>query len=285
LRRLASGCALAIAVATTLGVPLARADESPRDEASDLCFSAAERAQPLMREKRLREARSELETCARDECPRAARADCRGWLADVARQEPSIVISAHEIRGSLMHDLHGVRAIVDGTVAAESADDTPLVVDPGPHHLQLERPGAAPIERSIDVREGEKRRLVNVYWWAPAETSPSGARTPLAAYVLGGVGVVAVGAGTFLEVGGLVRRGELANCRKTRTCLQSDVDTAHHLALAGDASLGIGIALLAGALVLDLIRPATGPLQPNDTRGWIVGFADRSWLAGLQRVW
>ena len=54
----------------------------------EVCFSAAERAQPLMKQKRMREARAELEVCARDLCPRAARNDCREWLADVTRREP-----------------------------------------------------------------------------------------------------------------------------------------------------------------------------------------------------
>src|ERR1019366_9772271 len=64
-----------------LPVSSAIAEETARsDDVADACFGAAERAQPLLRQKKLREARAVLEVCARDGCPRVARSDCREWL-------------------------------------------------------------------------------------------------------------------------------------------------------------------------------------------------------------
>src|SRR5260221_6239099 len=105
----------------------ARAQEGAEVQSeAEGCFAAAERAQPLMRQRRFREARADLETCARDVCPRVARTDCRSWLADVAEQQPSIVIAAHDVRGDEVREVHGVRAVVDGAIVVERADASPF---------------------------------------------------------------------------------------------------------------------------------------------------------------
>src|SRR5271166_4417569 len=114
----------------TTGVTAAQAQEAPPEPGNtgeaDACFGAAERAQPLLRQKRLREARALLEVCARDVCPRVARTDCREWLAEATDAQPSIVIAAHELRGrDEVRDVHGVRATIDTTIVLEAADASP----------------------------------------------------------------------------------------------------------------------------------------------------------------
>src|SRR5580692_12319316 len=96
--------ALSALLASGLMAPTpARAQQAPAaattDDTAEVCFSAAERAQPLLRQKKLREARAVLELCTREACPRVARTDCREWLAEATDAQPSIVIAAHEIRG------------------------------------------------------------------------------------------------------------------------------------------------------------------------------------------
>src|SRR5215472_8383104 len=94
--RTAVVCAVSAVVHLGICLASARAQEAVAPNESDACFSAAERAQPLMRQKHLREARVELEMCARDACPRVARSDCRSWLANVMNLQPTIVINGHE---------------------------------------------------------------------------------------------------------------------------------------------------------------------------------------------
>ena len=100
----------------TVAPRASRADRCVRRR-REACFSAAEQAQPLMKQRKLRAARRYLQVCAREECPRAARTDCRNWLADVTRAEPTLVFVAREERpdgeSSAVED---VRVSVDGEV-------------------------------------------------------------------------------------------------------------------------------------------------------------------------
>src|SRR5258708_32736321 len=103
------------ACAAAGGTASAQPEESSQE--ADACFTAAERAQPLMKDKRFREARAELEMCARDVCPRVARTDCRDWLSQVGVAQPSLVIAAHEINARHQpRDVLGVRATTDAGI-------------------------------------------------------------------------------------------------------------------------------------------------------------------------
>jgi hypothetical protein len=260
--------------------PVALAQEDSAAAESDACFTAAEHAQPLMRERRFREARAELEKCARDVCPRVARTDCRNWLADLTKQQPSILIAPHEVQGTEVRDIHGVRAIIDGTITAESADTTPMDVDPGKHRLRLERAGAEPVERDIDVREGEKGRVVHVYWRAPSSTAspPSVRETPPAVYLLGTLGVGAAAAGTYFEIAGLSRRMDLnTTCQPTRTCALSDVNNARDLTRVGDVTIGAAVLLLLSAGYLYFTRPFVSTSSAVHPPTWALSASPAGW--------
>jgi hypothetical protein len=283
-------CAASTALHVVLHAPLARAQAPAVADESDACFTSAERAQPLIRQKRLREARAELEMCARDVCPRIVRTDCRNWLADVVSEQPSIVIAPHEVRGTEVHDVHGVRATIDGAIAAPNADANPVMIDPGPHRLHVERAGAEAIEQDIDIREGEKDRVVHVYWRVPTATVPvvtsPPAETAPVVYVLGGLGVAAVGAGTYLEITSLLRYHDLSSsCGQTRTCKQGDVDTAHNFAIGGDVTLGAGFLLLAVAGYFYFTRPSTNTSSRRDHLTWAIDGHPRGFAASLRGSW
>ena len=220
-------------VMTTSVTRTAPAQEPPtRDEAADECFSAAERAQALLRQKRFREARALLERCARDICPHAARSDCREWLAEATDAQSSIVVSAHEVRGNgearVVSDIQGVRAVIDDSIVVGDADGTPIAIDPGRHRLRLERTGAQPVEQDIDVREGERARVVDVYWHAPVVVLPS-RPVPPSVYVTATIGLVASGVGAYFEIAGLSQRHELdTTCMSAHTCTDAQVDSARN---------------------------------------------------------
>lgn len=282
----------AIALPAALAVPTlatapALAQETQSSGEADACFTAAERAQPLMKERRFREARAELEMCARDVCPRVARTDCRDWLADVAAQQPSIVIAVHEVNGRHeVRDVAGVRALVDGGIVVEKVDATPVPLDPGRHRVRVERAGLEPLEQNIELREGEKSRIVTFNWQTPwvAQGRPpgrgSGRPTPVSVWVLGALGVAALGAGTYFEASGFSKRSGLDSCKPTG-CLQSRVDDAQSTMRIGDVTLGVGIAMLASAGILYLTRPEERTAPAREEVEWLLGPLPGGVMAGL----
>ena len=276
----------AATLAMTALAPRARAQQPPApavvDDTADACFSAAERAQPLLRQKKLREARALLESCARDVCPRVARSDCREWLAEATDAQPSIVIATHEIRGRApARDVGDARAIIDDALVVDRIDTTPIVIDPGRHRLRLERPGADPVVQDVEVREGEKGRVVDVYWHVADTVDPS-RPIPPSVYLTGTVGVFALGVGTYFEVSGLTQRHDLdSSCKPTATCTVSQVNAARTQLRVGDAVIGGGILFLATSAVLYFTRPAADTTTEVGQTGWI-GVVPGGFVAGAQ---
>jgi hypothetical protein len=260
---------------------------------AEACFEAAERAQPLMKDRKLRAASRELSVCARDVCPRAARTDCRAWLDEVTRVQPTLVLRAREARaagGDVAVD--DVRVTVDGeTLVSQRIDETPVPVDPGPHAFHFEHGDFPPVDQRLDLREGEARRIVDIVFRAPgAPAAPAPPSTPSAStssppstgtpdvdsettpaptltWLLLGGGVVALGVGITFEATGLSARSNLvSSCGASRTCAQSSVDSAHNQVLVGDIGVGVGVALLAGAAYAYFTR---GPAAASHDAAWL----------------
>ncbi len=268
----------ATAILSVTSAAPAHAQESPpesgKSEEADACFGAAERAQPLLRQKRLREARALLEVCARDVCPRVARTDCKEWLAEATDAQPSIVIAAHELRGrDEVRDIHGVRATIDSTLVLEAADASPISIDPGRHRIRLDWTGGGPIEQNVDVREGDRNRPIDFYWRAQPTMAPSPSRSiPATVFLTATLGTVALGVGGGFEVAGLSQRQKLdSSCQHTRTCAQTDVDSARNLTRVGDIALGASVVLLVSAAVLYVLRPVSEPAHAEGDTGWVLG--------------
>jgi hypothetical protein len=248
-------------ISVTAPAAPAAADDAAASADADACFGAAERAQPLLRQKKLREARAVLEICARDGCPKVARSDCREWLAEAADAQPSIIIAGHEVAGAgvarVVRDVHGIRAVIDESLFVDRVDSTPIVIDPGRHRLRLERPGAEALVQDVDVREGEKGRIVDAFWHV-ASTAVPARPVPPSVYVMGGVGIAAAVVGASFEIAGLSQRGSLdSTCKATSSCTQAQVDSARAQLRVGDVALGGGILLLVGSAVLYFTRPAS----------------------------
>jgi len=272
--RLAAVLVATAAAYAASGARLASAQENPAE--ADACFTAAERAQPLFKQKRLREARAELEVCARDVCPRIARTDCRDWLADVARVQPSIVIAAREVNEAQgTRDVTGAHAIIDGAIVLDKVDPAPIPIDPGQHHIRLERPGFATLEQNVDVREGEKARVVTFSWQRSFSTSPSpppaepSRPTPASVYVLGAIGIAGLGVGAYFEGTGLNQRNGLAKCAPF--CSQSSVNSARDTVRTGDITLGVGALFVVAAGIWYLARPTVMAPRVEDQATLIGG--------------
>ena len=257
----------------------------------EACIRAVERAQVARIDGKLREAREGFVTCARAVCPEAIRQDCTRWVTDVDASIPSVVFEAVWVDG---HDATGMRVLLDGKLLADTEPGRAVVLDPGEHTFRFEVAGAAPVEARNVIREGEKNRIVRVTFtpltpapapsgetapppsssspspvpapanlWQPVPAPEQRARAsgrgeiPLAAYILGGVGLASFAGFGYLAIDGTSRldgmRSGPSKCAPT--CNPSDVTSARNEILAGDILGYVGLAATGLAIWLALARP------------------------------
>jgi hypothetical protein len=133
-------------------------------DVKETCPQASERAQRLLDDRRMLEARTAFLSCAQDSCPAAVRRDCRAQLDELKKTLPSIVI---HVQGSDHSDIaHGV-VTLDGTKIGE-LDGRVLEVDPGTHKVHVELPDGRLFDRQVIVAAGEQSRAVTFDANAPS---------------------------------------------------------------------------------------------------------------------
>jgi hypothetical protein len=249
---------------STLAAATARAqDVDPERQA---CADAYVEAQRLKKDGKLLAAREALVTCARDACLAAVKKDCVGWLDEVNAALPSVVIVALGPDGA---ETTAVRVFVDGEPFAEQLDGRARELDPGEHRLRFEHAGAPAREQKLLLREGQKHREIRVSFRsaparadapaAAADATPPGpdepAPIPVAAWVLGGVGVAAIAGAGFFWLSAEGKKGELDDSGCAPRCDEADVDAVRRQRLFGDIALGVGVASLGVATYLVVSRP------------------------------
>ena len=239
------------------------------------CVAAADQAQDLRDKGFYRRAREQMLVCSRDVCPGAVKRDCAQWLTDLDTAAPTVVVSA-KVAGS---DITAVKVSLDGQPLTDKLDGKPILVDPGEHTFRYETPGSAPKEEKVVIIVGQKNRVMNVAFSPEAglvtpPVAPEGDRAPIPiiAYVLGGVGVVGLGAATFFWLSGLGDKSHLEDTcgpkpGRLASCSQSDVDSAHTKLVIGDVSGGIGIVALGAAAYFVIARPR---VEAKAQTGWNV---------------
>lgn len=89
---------------------------------------------------------------------------------------------------------------------------------------------------------------------SPSAEEPS-RPVPVITYVLGGVGVLALGGATGFMLDGIAVRGRLDDSRCSPACDEADVDRARTSFLVADILGVAGIAAIGGAVVFYLTRP------------------------------
>jgi hypothetical protein len=200
---------LVLAVATLGLATPARADD--RNDRKQACATAAEDAQQLRMDAKLRAARDRLLVCSRPECPATVLRDCSQWMNEVAALMPTVVLGARDSQG---RDVLSAQVSVDGVAVASGLDGKAIEVDPGTHTFRFVS-GAATAEQAVLIREGEKGRSISVTLDVQGAT-PAAAPTPPPppaaestqsrpavspwTWVLAGVGIVGIGVGTYLEL-------------------------------------------------------------------------------------
>jgi hypothetical protein len=260
-RRSARALLLALSLGTSR---VAHADEVDR------CLAAHPAAQRLRQDGKLRASRAELLVCARAVCPGVVRSECGRWLSEVDELTPSIVVSAREARGG---DVTNARVIADGETAAQRLDGREIALDPGAHTIRVQASGYEPSDLEVVLHERERARPLaftmksTVVEPAPRPTTPlrtdatpssSGPEArpvPASVYVLGAIGVVALGSFTWF---GLSGRSEYFDLKDScgPGCSQSDVGSMRTKLIVADVSLGVSVVALGAAAYLLLTRPA-----------------------------
>jgi hypothetical protein len=250
-----------------------------------VCVAASEKGQQLRTAGKLVEAREQFAVCGRAECPKLIQQDCTQWTGEVLAAIPSVVPAAKDRNG---RDIVDARLTVDGVVVTETLDGKPIVLDPGVHAFVFEDKGAAgaaatSVKEQVVVKPGEKNRIVTVTFGtaengggtstegrdtheAHDATGPSRSSPPIAAYILGGVGIVALGSAGVM---GLLANGDARDLRSTcaPNCKQTDVDAIQTRYTISGVTAAVGGALLVTGVVLFILhngqsRPASAGSAP-----------------------
>jgi hypothetical protein len=243
----------ALLLALLLDTPPARAAER------EACLEAHVAAQRLTKRGKLTRARRELVACGRERCPGPVRRECLGWLEELERALPSVVLALKGPDGS---DVTDARVFVDGKLVAKSLDGRPLSLDPGPHRLRLERAGRS-VEERVVVRQGEQARRITLVLRTEGARAPDDARLGepsgeasgdallVVSIVMVSLGVAALGTATGFAVAGKSEHEALRDgCGATGTCTDAEIDPVREKYLVADVLFTTGGVLGAVGIAL-----------------------------------
>jgi hypothetical protein len=213
------------------------------------CAAAYEQSQELRRQDKLSASRSQLSICE-ETCPRALAADCKKWGAEVDALLPTVRLRATDGHGKSVD----ARVLVDGTLLVERLPDAAVQVDAGDHRFRFESVTGLTDEVRVSLHGGERDREIAAILAPPpppvvTPPPPPPRSVPVATYALGGLGIAALGLGLALTIDGHVDASNLASECSPR-CAPSRVDPIATVYDAAWVSAGIGVAAVAGALLL-----------------------------------
>ncbi len=246
---------LAAFLATSALGGFARADDK------QACIEASEEGQKLRSEGKLSAARAKFLACAQASCPTVVRSDCATWLGEIDGALSSIVVVVRDEAGT---DVAAATVSLDGG-AAGAVDGKPIQVDPGKHVLTV-HVGANTTKVDVVAVTGEKNRaiVVKVPRSAPIASTPEPPppSPSVVPWVLGGVGLVALGAAGFVGYSALSDRNRLRDSCAPR-CAQADIDGVERKRLVTDVLVGVSLVSLGVATFLFLrkdegSKPAVG---------------------------
>ena len=176
----------------------------------------------------------------------------------------------------------GLEISLDGQRLGPGVLGTALPVDPGTHAFVAVAPGRQPWSTTVEIPVGpftkpiEIPELARATTLAPpvpsvpsAPTPNTPPRPPAAAgalpWVLGGIGVVGLGLGTFFGVQAFSKNTDASQECKNDRCTQRGIDldrTARAAATGSTLAFAVGAASLGGALyVLFLRAPPASPVK------------------------
>ena len=225
-------------------------------DGKDTCINAYEQTQTLRKDGKLVTARQQALLCAKDTCPALLSKDCSKWSAELETQTPTVVIEAKSPSGA---DVQNVSVKVDGVALVEKLDGKPIQVDPGSRVFRFETDGAAPVEKTVVLKEGEKSHKIAVAFaplaaTAPLSTDATARPIPTAVWIFGGVSIAALATSAVFTIDGLGKKSDLDACKPR--CSPDDVDAMNTRFTFADVALGAGVVAAAATLYLFFARPS-----------------------------
>jgi hypothetical protein len=236
--------------------PEAQTADQKREVAA--CVESYEGGQILKKRARLKEAEQTLAKCMDEKCPGSLRKECAGWLDEIRGRMPSIVLQCEEPGAA---PTKGVTISVDGSERKDVAFGRAFEIDPGEHRFEIswQEPKMDHSEKSQVVIEKQqqmvKLRCRTDVPEAPAKVIVKKTGVPTATLVVGGVGIAATIFGGVFLADGLLRRGDLNDCKGT--CKADDVSRGKLSFLLADIGIGVGVAAIAVAGALWILAPKT----------------------------
>lgn len=236
---------------------LALALVAPSASAEATCITAYEQTQTLRKDGKPLASKAQATICSRASCPALLAKDCTKWLAELDAIVPTVVLDPRTPAGVLRTDVH---VKLDGAPLSDAIDGKPVPLEPGAHRFVFEVDGAAPVERALVLKEGERNKKVTVTVAAPAPSSDamsSGRPVPIGVWLFAGASVVALATSAVFAIDGLGKKSDLEQCKPR--CAPSDVDAMSSSFTLADVALGAGVMAGAAAVYLFLTRPSAEP--------------------------
>jgi len=144
------------------------------------CVDAYVAAQSSRSDHHLLAARTQLRTCARQECAPFMRGemtrDCAQWLTEVEAGIPTVVFSAKDAAGN---DIVDVTVSAEGTVLTQRLDGRAIEIDPGSHTFTFADAAGHTATQTAVALEGTKNQVVRVTFGQTAPPPPAQPQPPL----------------------------------------------------------------------------------------------------------
>jgi hypothetical protein len=293
---------VASALASALvGLPRPAAADGP---SKDECIAANESADSLRRAGKLQAARKRFEQCLPASCPGPVRDDCVQQIKDIDKALPTVIFVVTDATGARVDP---VQITMDGAPVTDRAEGAELTVDPGEHTFELRAEGHPAASKKLTFHQGEKGRKEAVVLEGPPQPAPAPpppsrpqpaapaetavATTPPAApvappatverggngrrtlaYVVGSVGLVGLGVGTYFGLKAKSTYDDaVARCPNgPSTCDTTGADggtDAHNQATVSTIAFAAGGALVTAGLVLYFTAPRSGNVSVQPTAG------------------
>lgn len=244
--------------------------------ADGTCSDAFEHGQELRRAGKLTDARAQFAACVNSctaDKQTAQKQKCSGWLAEVDRDIPTIVLSAKDGTGASLVD---VTVMMDGSLLTKKMDGQPLPIDPGSHTFVFTAADGTKQEVTLLLATGQKNQVVAATLGQPPSAkppeSPAGGPPPSVldtstssssgwktiGLAAGGLGIVGIAVGTIFGLNASSKKGA---CNGTVCPDQDTIDQAKSAATISTIGFVAGGVLLAGGASLVLFGPSGGSTQ------------------------
>jgi hypothetical protein len=242
------------------------------------CGATYRTAQEREEAGRLRDARELFRKCSEPKCGDLEQR-CVLAAGRLDAEVPSIVPVVSDASGE---PVTNVQVTMDGAPLVSRIDGRAVAVDPGLHEFTFSKDGEVFATRKVMIAQGQRGPIAVALpasdrsdrptktaatsappldAKAPPEGPPQSGRSALP-YVIGGFGVLSIGAGALLTYWGRKDNDALAVCAPN--CREGSVKHIQALYAAANISFGVGVVALAVSTVL-FVTSGRGEEKPPRT--------------------